>query len=388
MTSPPRMDECAGVLESFLHDMEALDHLQQMPDQRRAPEPASKPAKRAAAGSKKRRTNPTWLKRKHELQALQEHAAAMETRVLYLQMKRASSMDESAARTGALVEKKRRQDVQQENERLREHLKVSVAQAKALLAATEDSRQRQLVYPSVSATQEHRLQLTSDSDVFQLLQTRVDARFYELEESFARMEQPMTSIDTDVVETSVLGSVELARLQLLPFPNADMFSAFWTIIERGSFPDGEDSVLTRLSNDVYGVKSRVTVQLASGGTIDLCSSSVLKRFATSKGVVVMTESNSNWTADHPNTGKWSHSTHEGGCFAMRDYPVECGASSGICQARSVLRLRPVLPDCDPLEAPQRVNEVVIPSFRELVNSRHQFVENALFDIIRSRTQSS
>ncbi|KAE8970722.1 hypothetical protein PR003_g28181 [Phytophthora rubi] len=372
--------------------METLDHLHQSKVQAAAPPPA----KCASAKTKKRRSNPTWLKRKHELQALREQVTAMETHVLFLQMKICSSngatMNESLARTGALVEKKRRRDAQEENERLRTNLKTYARQAKTLLAAAEERQEVQLIRGTVPATTTlhvevgmgQRLRL-SYPDVLDLLRTRVDARFREVEESFALMKQPMASTDTNVVETVQAGAVDFARIQLLPFRNDEMSSALWSIVEVGDFPDGKDSIVTRLSRDAYAVSSHVTVHLECGGTISVNSARLLKRFDTPNGVVILAESNSDWTADHPGTGSWRHTTYEGGCFSIRDYPVEYGASAGICQTRSMLRLTPVdfTGQSASCAAPQTVNEVVIPSFRELVNSRHQFVENALFDMIRS-----
>ncbi|KAE9057925.1 hypothetical protein PF005_g24099 [Phytophthora fragariae] len=276
-------------------------------------------------------------------------------------------MDESFARTGALVEKKRRRDAQEENERLRTNLKTYARQAKTLLAAAEERQEVQLIRGTVQATTTlhvevgmgQRLRL-SYPDVLDLLRTRVDARFREVEVSFALMKQPMASTDTNVVETVQAVAVDFARIQLLPFRSDEMSSALWSIVEVGDFPDGKDSIVTRLSRDAYAVRSHVTVHLECGGTISVNSARLLKRFDTPNGVVILAESNSDWTADHPGT-------------------------AGICQTRSMLRLTPVdfTGQSASCAAPQTVNEVVIPSFRELVNSRHQFVENALFDMIRS-----
>ncbi|EGZ08949.1 hypothetical protein PHYSODRAFT_424820, partial [Phytophthora sojae] len=162
-------------------------------------------------------------------------------------------------------------------------------------------------------------------------------------------------------------SVEFELIQLMPFPIADIFSAFWSIAEMEGSPDGENAVAMQLSRDVYAVNAHMRVSLESGNVIDIHSSSVLKRFVTSDGVVILKDSN--WKADHPDTSAWCLTTQEGGSFGMRDY----GDSSGVCQLRSVLRLQPVA------FRAQAVNEVVIPSFRELAISRDQFVENALFD---------
>ncbi|KAG6618689.1 uncharacterized protein IUM83_01303 [Phytophthora cinnamomi] len=380
-----------GVLDSFLQDMETLDHVQEVTVHVASPKLEKQIPKEPKV--------PTWLRRKHELQSLRQQAAAMETRVMKLQNKRSAAgatMDGSLARTDALVERKRRKDVQDENERLRKNLEAYARQANALQSFSdgEGSHQDPLMHRSVPVTTALRVEVGvgqrlrfSGHNVFGLLQARMDARLRELEEAFTLMKLPMGSTDSNLVETTLVGAVEFARIQLLPFRNTDISSALWSVVEIGGFPDGEDSVVTRLSRDTYAVNSHVRVHLESGGTIDINSSSLLKRFDAPSGVVVLVESNSAWTADHPVTGTWCHRTREGGCISMCDH-----TSPGISQTRSMLRLTPVAftgqdLDC-PLAASQMIKEVVIPSFRELVISRHQFVENALFDIIRSRTRAS
>ncbi|KAE8892883.1 hypothetical protein PF003_g22901 [Phytophthora fragariae] len=172
------------------------------------------------------------------------------------------------------------------------------------------------------------------------------------------MKLSMTSGDTNVIETVQAVAVDFARIQLLPFRSDEMSSALWSIVEAGDFPDGKDSIVTRLSRDAYAVSSHVTVRLECGGVLSINSECPHTRDAPSRGgsqrknglttpfgvpnrLSILAESNSDWTADHPGTGSWRHTTHEGGCFSIRDYPVEHGASADICQTRSMLRLRPV-----------------------------------------------
>eukprot|EP00644_Phytophthora_capsici_P016942 jgi/Phyca11/574118/estExt2_Genewise1.C_PHYCAscaffold_590181 len=87
----------------------------------------------------------------------------------------------------------------------------------------------------------------------------------------------------------------------------------------------------------------------------------------------------------PVSGKWTHKTREGGCFAMRDYAAN--VTPGICQARSFICLYPgeneEKAQNDSRAASNSIRQVVVPSFRQLTLSRHQFMENALFDNIRS-----
>lgn len=132
--------------------------------------------------------------------------------------------------------------------------------------------------------------------------------------------------------------------------------------------------------------SRLTVCLDDGGTLNLNTHSVMKRFLTPTGIVMLLESISDWTADLQNSGcSWTHTTDEGGCFVISNYDVG-RVSPGVSQLRSEMTLKPgdstKISRQYPLAEARTINSVVIPSFRDIIQSRHQFVENALFDCIR------
>ncbi|EGZ08946.1 hypothetical protein PHYSODRAFT_564769 [Phytophthora sojae] len=173
--------------------------------------------------------------------------------------------------------------------------------------------------------------------VFDMLETRLDARKHELKSAFTDIQQPVVSMDTDLVERSSIGvdTVEFSRLELLPFATEAVSTTMWSFIELGRFPDGEVSVVTRRSEDGFGLSSRVTAQLGDGGVAIIDSHGVMKRFGTADGVAMMAESCSTWTRQ-------------------------------------------------PSAESRKFNAIVIPKFREVMESRRQFVENALFDSIRDR----
>ncbi|EGZ08935.1 hypothetical protein PHYSODRAFT_524951 [Phytophthora sojae] len=189
--------------------------------------------------------------------------------------------------------------------------------------------------------------------VFDMLEDRVNSRFRELGASLATDQQRLTAAASELVQVYYtngdrrFGTVEFKRAQLLPFEETAISATIFSIVEVGGFPDGQDSRVIRRSEDAFAMDSRLTVCLDDGGTLNLNTHSVMKRFLTPTGIVMLLESISDWTADLQNSGcSWTHTTDEGGCFA------------------------------------RTINSVVIPSFRDIIQSRHQFVENALFDCIR------
>lgn len=124
----PSTGSSDGLVESFLHDMDALDHNALKPNTSKVT-PLPKKRKQATHPSQnnpetKKKKQPSWLKRKQELELLRQQTQAMETRVVYLQMKKTSPSDNShffnlqKEKTSALVEKQRCILAQNENMQL------------------------------------------------------------------------------------------------------------------------------------------------------------------------------------------------------------------------------------------------------------------------------
>ncbi|KAG7378920.1 hypothetical protein PHYPSEUDO_009317 [Phytophthora pseudosyringae] len=397
LASPASPGPSERLLESFLHDMDALDRQQSNhPENAREKRKldVSKAFSTAPRSPSPKQKLPSWLKRKQELETLRQQTQAMETRVVYLEMKQSSpggglnAFELHKLKSSALVEKQKCQEAQNENERLRAKLRLLAGQYEAFqvaVAAAAAFQQKELR----GALRVERQVQGCGAQEFDMMERRVDARFHELDHAFTIMQQPMTSMDTDMIQTrnDDIGAVEFTRLELLPFARKAISATIWSFAEAGKFPDGENTIVSRRSEDSLAVSTRVTVQIECGGMVSIDTRTVMKRFVTPQGYAVMTESCSDWHVESPASGVWSHMTREGGCFVMRDYADDGGASPGICQTRSFLCLYPG----ENTENAQRhsraesssIRKVVVPSFRQLTIARHQFAENALFDTIRS-----
>jgi len=398
-----------AVLESFLHDMEALDrqadqaetpldlHVKNQPKKRslEAPtEPQTIAYKSPPLAIKKQRT-PTWLRRKAELLTLRQETEALETRVVYLERKKAASKGGLEAEK---VKKQRLQAAQSENDRLKTRLQLYSKQAEALQAVLTlaDSQRIETLQTTWAFMRGIPIEMGAgrqlrggSAGLFDMLEQRVDGRFCELQDALRVMQQPMLTTDTNLVETHCNNgerAVEFTRLELMPFEEQAISSTLWSFVEAGRFPDGEDTTVIRRSSDVLTMSSRVAVQMNRGQTITIDTHCVMKRLVVPRGVAFMTEACSSWTATQSAGSTWSHTTRERGCFVMRSYALGDGVSPDICQARFEVCLNPgeVAEEArsDPVAKACTINEVVIPSFRQLVNARHQFMQNALFDAIR------
>ncbi|KAF4035711.1 hypothetical protein GN244_ATG12199 [Phytophthora infestans] len=206
----PSTGSSDGLVESFLHDMDALDHNALKPNTSKVT-PLPKKRKQATHPSQnnpqtKKKKQPSWLKRKQELELLRQQTQAMETRVVYLQMKKTSPSDNShffnlqKEKTSALVEKQRCILAQNENMQLRSKLQYYMRQYEALqLAMATGEYQLKELQRVLSGTL--RVELGTlracRTHVFDMMERRLDARFHKLEYAYRAMYQPMTSIDTD-----------------------------------------------------------------------------------------------------------------------------------------------------------------------------------------------
>ncbi|KAG4057054.1 hypothetical protein PC123_g7905 [Phytophthora cactorum] len=339
------------------------------------------PAKMKA---KKKRLSPSWLKRKRELEALREETEALEAHVEFLRIKRVPA-EASSVNTFETLEQKAALDRERqicqaaldENRFLKSRLQVYVnlsGQLRTVLTAAEQQK-TQLMIMSITAARTLRIESGAEA-------------------SFSDIQQRVPSADTELIQIYSkngdrdTGIVESKRAQLLPFQETAISAIVWSIVELGGFPDSQDSRVIRRSEDVYAVDSRLTVCLGNGESVSLNTHSVMKRFVVSTGTVLLLESNSNWASDFEDSGSWVHTTDEGGCFVISSYALNGSRDPGdLSQLHSELTLKPSGPPENTSRyskaGPRTVHDVVIPSFREIIESRHQFVENALFDCLRT-----
>ncbi|OWZ09900.1 hypothetical protein PHMEG_00017328 [Phytophthora megakarya] len=320
--------------------MDALDHVELVPDKRNQ---TNLPKKRkvddsGGCGSSENKKQPSWMKRKQELQTLRQATQAMETRVIYLKMQKISSRKELNSlkqQKIAKLEKQKCIAAQSENERLKAKIQFYSRQYEAFQKILMDFQVEGSLSSEIGAGKQFQC---CGSQVFDMLERRMDARFHELEDAFQVMQQPPTSADFELIQkkNEERGTVEFTSFDLLPFENDVVSTTMWDFVMAGKFPDGELAIIHRRSEDSMAASTRVTVQIDGGGIAIIDTHSVMKRFVTPEGYAVMTEGCSEWNINSPDSGSWSHSTREGGCFVLRDY----SNNPGICQSRARKSTKP------------------------------------------------
>ncbi|KAG7377586.1 hypothetical protein PHYBOEH_000785 [Phytophthora boehmeriae] len=255
---------------------------------KRTPTKPKKPTKRI----RKKELNPSWLKRKSELQELRQETRELENQVAILRLKRVAEQVLQSPETDDKYRQWRteHQAALDENVALKSKLRVVLKVSKALRNALDGARQQR--EELLEATRALRAELGARRDVdlgkataFDMLEGRVDVRFQEVQDSFVGMPVLTTLPGQENVNVSYrnggrhMQAMNYRRSQLLPFEGDTISCAIWTSVKNGGFPDDPNTRVTKRSADAYANASRLTVSL-EGGTIVINMHCVFKRFAS------------------------------------------------------------------------------------------------------------
>ncbi|RLN97802.1 hypothetical protein BBJ28_00008593, partial [Nothophytophthora sp. Chile5] len=311
--------DSVAILETFLLEMNELDRQQQertvadadgskrqKREKEEMTEVTPQPQKKTKTGGVKDptpRKNPSWRRRKQELQSLRQQTQAMETRAAFLQLQRRREqlrVDATANlsdgqkqwRSAAVGEQQRRHEAEDENRRLKVQLQTYVrvtGDLQTVLTAAQALHTAQRMSSSTIARSlraqigtAQRLQLGSSS-MFDMLESRVNARFLQIGAILQELLQPMTAADNEEIricredDDGMSKSVKFTRERLLPFDEGTTSNVLWELIKLGRIPDEQCSRVTRRSEDVFALDTRNVVPLACGGTITLDVHCVIKR---------------------------------------------------------------------------------------------------------------
>ncbi|KAL3670812.1 hypothetical protein V7S43_003998 [Phytophthora oleae] len=197
----------------------------------------------AFLASKRKRKNPSWLKRKQELYTLRQQTEELGIHVAYLQLQeknRRIQLDISSERSAELskwefTERKRQQTAQAENEAL----KAKVRKYSRLLAklradvATAASEQDQCSELAVSSSDMAEEPQTSNFRLFTMLQARLDERTNDVRIILREIHENLTC-QRDAYSVQMHdGCVEYSWSHVLPFDVLATFNAAWGIVESG-----------------------------------------------------------------------------------------------------------------------------------------------------------
>ncbi|ETM41419.1 hypothetical protein L914_12800 [Phytophthora nicotianae] len=351
-----------------------------------------------------KKPNLSWKRRKDELHRLRAEAQALETRVIFLKLQKTQdtlwkagvglSEEQKLLREAAANEKQQCQSAREENTQLKGRLERCYKACHDLqtVLSVAGIKQHNLIVANTFAAKalqaEQRSQrlLQLSSDVLTSLANRVNDRLTELDYIIENIRASMFGPDVDQVNVHREGdegtsaSVEFKRNRMMPFDADNTSRVIWDVMHLGVIPDEHCARVIKQSHDTLLSQGCETQALAGGGTVDLVVSCLMKRVLVPGGFIMLIESTTEWQARPAQAKAWTHVTRDSGWALV--HPNE--ERPGTCQVQLAVRLRTEDTEQNGLTLlTPVVCDVVIPSFGEVLSSRHQLVENALLDSTRT-----
>ncbi|KAG3148066.1 hypothetical protein PI126_g12602 [Phytophthora idaei] len=346
----------------------------------------------------------SWKRRKEELHRLRAQAQALESRTMFLKLRKTQdtllkagaglSEEQKQLRDAAAKEKQKCQSAREENAQLKDKLERCYKACHDLqtVLSVAGIKQHNLIVAStfaakaLHAEQRSRRLLQLSAAVLSSLENRVNERLTELDYIIEKIRASMAGPDVDQVNVHREGvegtsaSVEFKRNRLMPFDADNTSRVIWHL---GAIPDELFTRVIKRSNVTLLSQGCETQALAGGGTVDLVVRCLMKRVIVPGGFIMLIESTTEWQA-HPAQAKaWTHVTRDPGWALV--YPNE--ERPGTCQVQLAVRLRTEDTDQQNGHGPTLLTpvicDVVIPSFGEALSARHQLIENALLDSTRA-----
>ncbi|KAJ8561649.1 hypothetical protein ON010_g8032 [Phytophthora cinnamomi] len=397
--TPPSTEQ--HVLETFLLEMDVSDfHAETLK--------CENPSLESASSTKPRPKRPreSWKRRKEDLQKLRAEVQTLQTYKVFLESQLGvkkkeddiASENQQRWQHAAEQEKQWCQRSNDYNARLKKKLERCVracAGIRAVLEATSANQRILLSFRMLQA--ESRLECchkkTLTSQVFQVLESRVDRRYEELGLICHDAGTRIVTSDVDQVVVRRGGmkqkatALEFNRTHLLPFPIDVACDTVWNVVKLGVISNERCARVHIRSEDILVSQGCFTQPLEDGGSVKMRSQCFMKRVVVPEGCIFFVEAITEWMARPFRSEQWSHVTRDYGWAAV--LPV--ATMPGVCQLQSVMRLQSS--ECmknDPrdqlasslLFSPE-LSDVMIPTFRSILNSRFQLVDNALLDASRA-----
>ncbi|KAG3241018.1 hypothetical protein PI124_g14103 [Phytophthora idaei] len=307
------------------------------------------------------------------------------------------SEDQGMWQSVAAIARQECESAQIENARLKNEVQLYLRASGMLQTQgfAAETRRRQLLNSTLVFTDAFRVgmirsrQLCFDNDgVLDMLEMRINARCHEINLTMNEARRPAEGGTSEQVQVcrdggqDAAAAVEFKHARLLPFGEDIMAKSVWEIVELGGVVTKSNTRVARSTPDMAGLVSRHTVPLGKNVSVNAGVHAVIKRFNVTAGLVALIESHSEWSVKYPASGVARSTTEEGGWVMVHEYPLKaCGTTQRTSQLQTILKLRPNEPKTDGKanSLTSTMVDVVIPSFRDILSSHHQKVDNFLLD---------
>ncbi|KAK1935564.1 hypothetical protein P3T76_010259 [Phytophthora citrophthora] len=377
------------VLESFLREIDVAD--MQFESIKRS----TKSKKRCAETSPVSNSRPSWKRRKEQLERLRVEAKTLGMHVAFLSLARTHnammnaafgvSQDQLKWAIALKTEKRQCQEAKEENERLKaklQHCTQVCASLRVLLTQNSSNIGLPRAIYELPALNIFGLDM---------LESKVDERLGKLEAIIRETLVHTPETDTDRVQvhrmnnTEDAGMLELKRTRLIPFDAKETSETMWSIMKLGVASDENSIRITKSSKSTRASEGCLTESLECGGSVKIRTRCVMRRVPIPDGFLVLIEAVTEWLARPKHLNEWRHVTRDSGWAAV--YPVHVasdGPTPRVCQIKTSLCLQTndcadIEPGITPSLLSRAVSDVVVPSFRKILSSRNQLLDNRLLD---------
>ncbi|ETK81529.1 hypothetical protein L917_12732 [Phytophthora nicotianae] len=178
-------------------------------------------------------------------------------------------------------------------------------------------------------------------------------------------------------------ALELKRIHLLPFTTNVASKSVWDVMKLGVISSERCARVSIRSEDLLTSQGCFTHELDDVGRVDVRICCLMKRIEGPEGCTVLIESITEWVVRLSNSREWKHMTRDSGWVAVR--PV--ASTAQLCQLKLEMRLQTnesvkvstTQSKRDSLLLARGVSDVMVASVRNVLNSRHQLIDNALLD---------
>ncbi|ETM41418.1 hypothetical protein L914_12799 [Phytophthora nicotianae] len=225
--------------------------------------------------------------------------------------------------------------------------------------------------------------------MFNLLENRLNKRIQDIRDVYMASRASEVRTDFDQIQVHRGGEVpgatalELKRIHLLPFTTNVASKSVWDVMKLGVISSERCARVSIRSEDLLTSQGCFTHELDDVGRVDVRICCLMKRIEGPEGCTVLIESITEWVARLSNLREWKHMTRDSGWVAVR--PV--ASTAQLCQLKLEMRLQTnesvkvstTQSKRDSLLLARGVSDVMVASVRNVLNSRHQLIDNALLD---------
>ncbi|KAG1712612.1 hypothetical protein DVH05_000354 [Phytophthora capsici] len=250
----------------------------------------------------------------------------------------------------------------------------------------KDAEMHAAFHPCMSSVGRLEYEPTVDAPVFSQMEKSVADQYDQLAQVFrdAGLNESKTDLfDARVVTGDTQGTyVRFTTAKVAPFPLDAIGGAMWKgALKSAAVNVGNNPAIEQGDGDVMYLKKQCMLQDDTNG-IPVLLRGVCRRFVEHDRIVLVWEGTGDWPKDYLRNNPSSVPIRERGYCVVQKFPTNGGRAAPLSLFQTCVCMTPGLSaaiDMDQPECLQMLSDVVIPSYRKILEAREQMLENAILD---------